>query len=81
MVYSVDEAFNILKQENITKSVQALRRWLRTGELKGKRASRKKAGKLQRRIYDHLLILGKVTLKYQIRQWIMPMAKAINKAI
>lgn len=46
MTYSVSEAFDILKQENMTKSVQVLRRWLRTGELKGKCTSRKEGWRI-----------------------------------
>lgn len=48
MEYTVNEAFEILKREGVTKSVQVIRRWLRSGELKGTRASRKEGWKIKK---------------------------------
>lgn len=48
MAYTVSKAFELLKQEGITKNVQVLRRWLRSGELKGTRTSRKEGWKIEK---------------------------------
>lgn len=48
MAYTVNEAFEILKREGITKNSQVLRRWLRSGELVGTRASRKEGWHIQK---------------------------------
>lgn len=47
MFYTVSEAFELLKREGITKNIQVLRRWLRSGELKGTRGSRKEGWHIQ----------------------------------
>jgi len=41
---TVNEAFEVLKKERITNSVQMLRRWLRQGVLKGHRSENRKDG-------------------------------------
>lgn len=48
MAYTVSAALERLKQEGITESIQVLRRWLRSGKLKGTRASRKEGWKIEK---------------------------------
>lgn len=42
--YTVDDAFEILKEYKITTHKESVRRWLRNGDLKGQRHSSRKAG-------------------------------------
>lgn len=48
MNYTVTEALERLNEEGITKSEQVVRRWLRSGKLKGEQISRKKGWQIEK---------------------------------
>lgn len=59
MRYTVTEALEQLKAEGITKSEQVVRRWLRSGKLKGEQASRKKGWEIKQEDLDAFIRVRK----------------------
>lgn len=59
MRYTVTEVLERLKAEDITKSEQVVRRWLRSGKLKGEQTSRKKGWQMEQRDLEAFIRMQK----------------------